>query len=349
MPTGPLIILLAASVVVCGVLTVLVIGRKGARDRREARFAYRRRRYLDTVLRGSPAHLRAIAAEACGDTTAQVDLAIAIDQSGSGLGRVRQERLADATAAAALTDTLRRELRSRRAINRGRAVMLITRPGLTGDVEVVAPLVRDPDPDVRLTAIGGLARIGTPAAARVLIDALARGTVAPERIIERLGARWAVDTVVAALGDGPPALRANLARALGLAGERRAESALLALLADGALEEQVSAARSLGTVGGPAAVSPLIAALASEEWQVRAQAAKSLGALGADEAAAALEGCLGDRAWWVRANAARSLRQLGAAGRAALTRALDSPDAFARDRAREQLALDAVASRSAAA
>ena len=115
MPTGPLIILLAASVAVCGVLTVLVIGRKGARDRREARFAYRRRRYLDTVLRGSPAHLRAIAAEACGDTTAQVDLAIAIDQSGSGLGRVRQERLADATAAAALTDTLRRELRSRRA------------------------------------------------------------------------------------------------------------------------------------------------------------------------------------------------------------------------------------------
>jgi HEAT repeat protein len=51
---------------------------------------------------------------------------------------------------------------------------------------------------------------------------------------------------------------------------------------------------------------------------------------------------LDDPAWWVRANAAASLRALGQPGHQALERALDHPDRYARDRAREALAMDRV-------
>ena len=56
----------------------------------------------------------------------------------------------------------------------------------------------------------------------------------------------------------------------------------------------------------------------------------------------ALEAVLDDSAWWVRANAASALRTLGAPGHEALERALDHPDRYARDRAREALAMDRV-------
>ncbi len=353
-----LTILLAVSGAACLGLTGLVIGRKGARDRRERRFSERRRRYAATLRRGDPAHLRAIAQEAAQDGTAQVDLAIAMDAAREGLGLERLDAVARATEAAGLVRVLRAALRSHRAVDRGRAAMLITRPGVPAAAEFVAPLVRDPDPDVRLIAIGGLAAIGTPDAARALIAALTCGATAPERIVERLGARWAVDTVIAELArdeptevpvarDGVP-IRASLARALGLAGDPRAEPVLLGLLAAGGEEERVSAARALGTAGASGAVPALIGALEAEAWPVRAQAAKSLGRLGASAAVPALERRLGDAGWWVRANAAGALQALGAPGRDALIRALTSPDAFARDRAREQLALHAVARTGAA-
>lgn len=354
--TDALTILLAVSGAVCLGLTALVAGRKGARDRRERQGAERRRRYAATLVRGGPGHLQAIAHEAAAGGAAQVDLAIAASLVRDGLGPERRDAVARAAEAAGLVDALLRGLRSRRAVDRGRAALLITRPGLAlAAAESVAPLVRDPDPDVRLTAIGGLAEIGTAGAAHALIGALAAGDTAPERIVERLGAPWAAGTVIAELArDGPGpvrraragrqvAVRASLAAALGLAGDPAAEPVLLGLLAAGGEEERVSAARALGTAGAAAAMPALIGALEDGEWPVRAQAAKSLGRLGAVGAVPALERCLADRAWWVRANAASALRALGAPGRAALTRALASPDPFARDRAREQLELDAVA------
>ena len=56
-------------------------------------------------------------------------------------------------------------------------------------------------------------------------------------------------------------------------------------------------------------------------------------------AAERLRTCLRDQDWWVRANAAAALRALGMAGRHQLIDALDDPDRFSRERARESLAL----------
>lgn len=222
----------------------------------------------------------------------------------------------------------------------------------------MAPLLSDPDPDVRLVACSGMARAATPRAAELLIHGLAAGALPAERIIERLGAPWAVETLLATLRSGTipgsglpgdlsertrqPELEASLARALGLAGDPRAAAPLVALLRSDLVEVRIAAARALERVGGPESVSPLIAALSSPVWAVRAQAAKSLGAIGADAALQPLERCLSDRAWWVRANAARALRELGDPGIEARREAVEHDDRHAADRAREQLALHAV-------
>jgi HEAT repeat protein len=117
---------------------------------------------------------------------------------------------------------------------------------------------------------------------------------------------------------------------------------MIELLRKGSLEERISAARALGSVGGRRSRGELEKALLDEAWPLRAQAARALGAIGIRRSVPALETVLDDPAWWVRANAASALRELGAPGRAALERALDHPDRYARDRAREALAMDRV-------
>lgn len=335
-----LLLLVGSSLLLWLVLFVLALVRKLRRDRRETRSVDRRTRY-EAVLRSADVKAIAVLFSVARETEEQIDLAVSIDVVHEELPPARFEAIGQAMEVSSLTPTLIAALGSRRAITRARAAFLLSRPGSAAQVERIAPLLRDPDPDVRLVACSGLGRAATTRAAEVLIEGLEAGTVAPERIIERLGEPWAVDAIVAALAEGSPG-EADLARALGLAGDPRAAVPLAELLDSDSVEVRISAARSLGRVGGPACVPALIAALSSEVWAVRAQAAKSLGALGAVSAIEPLEHCLSDQAWWVRANAARALRELGEPGIEALRRAVEHQDRYAADRAREQLALHAV-------
>ncbi|HEV7399577.1 MAG TPA: HEAT repeat domain-containing protein [Solirubrobacterales bacterium] len=317
----------------------------------------RRARYEATLRGGEVDAVGAI----CGgvrSAEAQVDLAVSVDAVYPTLSSTQIDAIRSAMEASELFASLSAQLKSRRPNTRARAALLLTRPGIPAVVEQIVPLLGDADPDVRLVACSGLARAATPRAAELLIWALMAHLLPPERIIERLGAPWAVETMISTLKEGssavadvlagvPPVgneveLDASLARALGLARDPRAETALVTLLGADSTEVRISAARALGRVGGSACVPVLISALESEDWPVRAQAAKSLGALGAAGALEPLEGCLSDRAWWVRANAARALRDLGEPGIEALRRTLEHNDRYAADRAREQLALHAV-------
>ena len=230
-----------------------------------------------------------------------------------------------------------KELGARNPVIRARAALLLTRTGVPSVVDHITPLLGDPDPDVQLVACSGLARIGTAQAAEALLWGLITRALPPERIIERLAAPWAVDTILHTLRSGPSsppsflhgvkprgrpaALEASLARALGIAGDSRAEPDLIGLLDAESEEVEVSAARALGRAGRTACVPALIGTLESDFWPVRAQAAKSLGALGALEAIGPLVRCLCDSAWWVRGNAARALRELGPPGIEALRQA----------------------------
>jgi HEAT repeat protein len=360
-----LIVLVGSSLLLWLALVGLAVTRKLRRDRRELRSVKRRSRYEAVLRDGDAAAIAAICADVH-STGAQVDLAVSIDAVYPDLSSARVDVLRTTMEASSLFGSLSAKLTtSRRPTTRARAALLLTRPGISAVVEQIVPLLADPDPDVRLVACSGLARAATPRAAEVLIWALMAHLLPPERIIERLGAPWAVETIIATLEEGPSAiadvlagiapcgdeveLDASLARALGLARDPRAADTLAALLEVGSTEVRISAARALGRVGGAACVPALIAALSSADWPVRAQAAKSLGALGAADALGPLEDSLSDRAWWVRANAARALRELGEPGIEALRRTLEHDDRYAADRAREQLALHAVVEEHAVA
>ena len=361
-----LMLLVGASLLLWLALAGLAVARKLRRDRRELRSAERRARYTAVLCDPRPRALLALCRDAR-STEAQVDLAVAIDAVHPTLTRLRRAEIHRAIEASELLPDLVAELRSRRPVARARAALLLSRPGIPAVADHLVPLLADPDADVRLVACAGLARIGTPHAAEVLIWGLVTRALPHERLVERLGAPWAVETILHTLRFGPgpvpdelagvrPSgravpLEASLARALGVARDPRGDVALAGLLRESAEEEvRISAARALGRVGDAACVPALVAALdPGETWSVRAQAAKSLGALRAAEALGPLEACLSDRAWWVRANAARALRELGEPGLAALRRAVDHEDRYAADRAREQLALHAVAVERAAA
>ena len=352
-----LVLLVGSSLLLWLALVGLAVTRKLRRDRRELRSVERRARYEAALLGEEGGALGAICDDAH-SVGAHVDLAVSIDAVYPVLSGAQIDAIRGAMEASTLLPALSAKLTSRRPTTRARAALLLTRPGIPAVVEQIVPLLGDPDPDVRLVACSGLARAATPRAAELLIWALMAHLLPPERIIERLGAPWAVETIISTIDEGPSAvadvlagiapcgdeveLDASLARALGLARDPRAATALVALLDSDSTEVRISAARALGRVGGEACMPALIAALASEDWPVRAQAAKSLGALGAADALEPLEGCLSDRAWWVRANAARALRELGEPGIEALQRTLEHDDRYAADRAREQLALHAV-------
>jgi HEAT repeat protein len=335
------VLLLVGSAGLTVLLAALVIGRKMLRDRRELASVVRRRRYRAALDSTDRRRLRR-ALRSVRSGAAEIDLAVVLEERPD----VDRAVLNIEARRSHLIRHLERRLRSRSPAARGRTVLLLSRLRRPGEVGALQRLLDDDDPDVRLASCAGLPLAHDPEAVTALVTALSHRRLKPERVIERLGQQWAVDSLLEALrkldevGERRAAPRVGVARALGMAGDPRAEPALVALLRDGSLEERISAARALGEIGGRRARKELERALQDDAWPLRAQAAKALGKIGIQRAVPALEVVLDDRAWWVRANAAAALRALGAPGRAALVRALGHEDAYARDRAREALAMD---------
>jgi HEAT repeat protein len=183
-------------------------------------------------------------------------------------------------------------------------------------------------------------RHGTRGAASELLRALREQLVPAERIVEKLGTRWAAGTLIAGYRrEENLAIRPWIIEALGLADVREASPVLIEASVRGAEEERIKAARALGRVSDLYVTDALIRLLTDPAGAVRAQAARALVAHPDARAAATLRGLLSDDEWWVRANAAEALRSLGDVGLAELTGALNDPNRAARDRAGEALAL----------
>jgi HEAT repeat protein len=341
--TTSLGVLLIGTALILLVMLALVSARKLLRDRREELSRRRVVALREVLVEGTPDEVRA-ALRGVDGVRAELDFVRVMDWLCSD-GPIA--RLGVVQAAALEAGFVARHEKRHGAADptvRGRSVLVVSRLRLPDTAERLAPLLTDPDPDVRLTVCAGLGATKDPRVVPGLLDALADGLLQSERVIERIGAPWAVDALLEELENrlAPGAdvrVVAAIARALGAAGDPRAESALLGLFVRGSEEQRISAGRALGAIGARRSVPALIAALDDSSWVIRSQAAKSLGALGAGEAVQALEAALADQAWWVRANAATSLRHLGEAGMAALRRAAQSEDRFARDRAREALSL----------
>jgi HEAT repeat protein len=350
------LLLLALTFCGCMAMVAFVIERKLRRDKREFISSASRDRLRDALLGGDQAVIRTAAARSCDDAAAQVDFAVTASGTVDRLSADERGRLHDTTARIGLIDSLVEQLGRRSAIDRGRAAFLLGELRVPGASDLLRPLLGDPDPDVRLVAAAELGGIATQPAALSLIAALMTGEMPPERIIERLGGRWAVPSMVSVLEDPKLARslapddgevsdrwRPSVARALGVAADARAELTLARMLDSSHTEERVAAARALGPSGSEASVAVLIKALDDQAWEVRAQAAKSLSAHPQEQAVGPLEERLSDEAWWVRSNAADTLAEIGADGIKALKRALSHSDRFARERAEEALALHQLA------
>ena len=328
-------------------LGVLVLGKRVLRGAAERRSRRRRTRWLSAIGSGAVpdmhmSELRSLAREAARRAAAQEDL-LALLSAGSLPPRDgRREPFERALWRGGLRRALRSALRSRRAVARGRAALLLARLGFAGCEATIAPLIADRDPDVRAAATHALSCCGSEEAAWALLQGLRDGDLDPGRAVERLTAEWAVRPLLGALHDPAFApVRPWIGEALGLTEDPRAEEPLVRRLTRGEEEERIRAARALGRLGRVSSAAALIAALSDESPPVRAQAARALGTLREARSVPALVALMDDLSWWVRGRAAEALLAVGPAGVEALRTCAEShPDAFARERAAEALALE---------
>lgn len=192
----------------------------------------------------------------------------------------------------------------RAATGRRRAVALA---GHTGDAAVARAFLADPDPAVRATALGALARLGA-----LVADDLRRALDDPGPAVRARAAELAptvgapaVDPLVPLLADGSPSVVEAACFGLGELGDqvRGCRPALDGLdevarhHADPLCREAAVAA--LGAIGDPAGLAAVLGAT-EDKPAVRRRAVLALAAFDGPEVEAALERALTDRDWQVR-------------------------------------------------
>jgi HEAT repeat protein len=347
MATDTSLIIALFSLGLLGGLTALVLGKRILRGLAELSSGGRRASWIASLGPGpvDQVHtrkLRSLAHEAAHRPSAQEDLLALLETGDLPPGDSRQAAFEAALHAGGFMEALPRACRSRSAVARGRAALLWARLGLKGAERGIAPLIADPDPDVRAAVTQALATCRSEEAAWILLRALRDGHMAPERVVERLTGEWAVLPLLRALRQlsyGP--VRPWLAEALGLTGDPRAEPLLIGMLSRGGEEQRIRVCRALGRLNRQTSFTALVMALGDSSPSVRAQAARALADLGDPRSVGPLVSLLDDDAWWVRARAADALRALGEPGLTALAHcAAEHPDLFARERAAEALGFE---------
>lgn len=227
-----------------------------------------------------------------------------------------------------------------------RAIATLVELAGVEDVVVLRSLLTDRNNYARTHAAHGLARVGDLESIPAILDLCA--TVRPweaGRLADALAlfgpkavpdiVRWVEEMI--RNSEPPVETVAQAARVLGVIGDPSAEPTLLELLASPDDKWRLAAASALGSVCTDAARMPLTKALEDPVWEVRARAVRSLAALADPMVAMPVATLLTDREWWVRQNAAHTLAEIPG-GISQLIAALDSPDRYARDAARNQLA-----------
>ena len=319
-------------------LLAAVLGRKWRRDRAEAR-ARTRRRHMRESLAAADTSTDMVSQACSGSRAEQIDLHWVLSRlDRAELATLREALVASGTAYP-ISLVLADRLQSRGPADRALVALLLGHLSLPDASSQLARLAHDGDADVQLAACRALAECDTAAAASTLIELLEARALPPKRIVERLGARWAVPEILAALKrPDSAAVRGELARSLGLAGDPAAIPELAGLLPALDEEDRINATRALGELEGRAVAPLLVPMLKDSSWRVRAQAARSLGRTDPAPNVEALGRAMGDAAWWVRTDAAEALGHAGGVGQAVLERVAEGPDRYAAERASEALA-----------
>ena len=270
----------------------------------------RRARFAALLERPDDGGLREAAVAAARSEAAARDLALEADRAWPRLSQAERDLLAYHARAAGIAVALERATQSLLAHRRARAAAAIGELRLAEASPRLAEMLHDRNRWAGIAAARALGRIGTPFAAQALLDALEKGLVPEQRLVEALGGAWAEEPLLLAFrAPRTVALRVPLADALGRTGSPAAAKALTAAMPAASADLRVRIVRALARLGR---TDPARAAMSDPHELVRAQAAWALGRLGDEGASGLLEAALLDSAPRVRATSAAALRRLAA-------------------------------------
>jgi HEAT repeat protein len=246
----------------------------------------------------------------------------------------------------ALAPLLRREAwvmdllaygRSRLWWRRFDVARLLSIAGGDEDAPLIAAMLRDRHPAVRLVAIDAAARLGGRLI-EVELDGLPARQDAVQAYQFAAMARHpgiVADALIRRLQPDAPVAALNAwIDAAGALASPRALDRVRDLSSHTKPEVRLHVARALRRHADPDTAPVLTKLLTDEDWRVRAQAARALGALRARAATPLLAQSVCDSSWWVRYRSALALAQIGGDARTALLAVAAGEDPMARDMAR---------------
>lgn len=212
---------------------------------------------------------------------------------------------------------------------------LLSVVGREGDAHLIADLISDKNPAVRLVAIDAAARLKAQPLLQRELDtlplrqdavqayqfaALARHSrLVGEALIDRLTPDAPLQSLIAWID------------AAGALASPEALDRVRDLASHDAPEVRVHVARALRRHAQPETPPVLLRLLKDQDWRVRGQAARALGALRCGGAITDLMRSARDFSWWVRYRSALALAQIGGPGRIALVELTRCEDPMARD------------------
>ncbi|HEU0007335.1 MAG TPA: HEAT repeat domain-containing protein [Terriglobia bacterium] len=218
-----------------------------------------------------------------------------------------QERLRNS----GLLDKRIREVRRCRGWRRRQAILALGRMRIAEGIPALADALHDADEETAVDAVRGLGRVGSPEAAKPILDRLTQGpSKCPPQILQSALLncfQHNASLLLADLKRHHESLRPVLARVLAEAADENLQGDLLELASDLSAEVRASSARALAVAHPPYALTALSRLATDEEWFVRLRAIVALGELKNRRAIPLLIEGLRDSNRYVRLRAAAAL------------------------------------------
>jgi HEAT repeat protein len=218
-----------------------------------------------------------------------------------------QERLRNS----GLLDKRIREVRRLRGWRRRQAILALGRMRIAESIPAIADALYDVDEETVVDAVRGLGRVGSPEAAKPILDRLAQGpSKCPPQTLQSALINCFQQNASLLLADlkrHHESLRPILARVLAEAADHNLQGDLLELASDLSPEVRASSARALSVAQPPYALTALSRLATDEEWFVRLRAIVALGELKTPRAIPLLIEGLRDANRYVRLRAASAL------------------------------------------
>lgn len=247
----------------------------------------------------------------------------------------RQQLLARALRDEPWVKDILRDARSLLWWKRFDAARLLSVVGHESDAGLIAVLLNDRSPAVRLVAMDAAARLQARPLLQQELDQLHQRQDAVQAYQHAALARQpriVADALIDRLTpEAPiPALNSWIDTAGALASPAALDR-VRDLATHPAPEVRLHVARALRRHAQPETPPVLLRLLADADWRVRAQASRALGALRCGVATNELAHAVRDRSWWVRYRSALALAQIGGPAREALRDLMTCDDPMARD------------------